>query len=74
VKYFCCNDTVLDINGSEIRQMYRNYHSVIRLLVDIVFIAKYAMDCLINLMNSKHFFPLIIVDIVVATRGIYLHV
>jgi hypothetical protein len=42
--------------GSEIRQMYRNYYSVIRLLVDAYFpYYKYVMDCLINIMNNKRF-------------------
>jgi hypothetical protein len=43
---------------SEIRQIHRNFtQSSDCWLMHIFLTAKYVMDCLINLMNSKRFFP-----------------
>ena len=45
----------------EIRKIHWNFTQLFDCwLMHTFLIAKYVMDCLINLMNSKRFFPLII--------------
>jgi hypothetical protein len=48
---------------SEIRQIHRNFtQSSDCWLMHIFLTAKYVMDCLINLMNNKRFFPPLIIS------------